>query len=99
MPRGPCRGDPLGAHPADPGGSGQRVPLAESAGRMSVGAPTRSRRRTRVRVHGTVQGVGFRPYVFRLADELGLDGFVRNDSRGVVAEVEGAPAAIEHFLA
>ena len=66
---------------------------------MSMGAPTLSRRRTRVRVHGTVQGVGFRPFVFRLADELGLDGFVRNDSRGVVAEVEGAAAAIEHFLA
>ena len=66
---------------------------------MSVSAPTRPRRRTRVRVHGTVQGVGFRPYVFRLAGELGLDGFVRNDSRGVVLEVEGAGAAIETFLA
>ena len=66
---------------------------------MSVSAPTRPRRRTRVRVHGTVQGVGFRPYVFRLAGELGLDGFVRNDSRGVVLEVEGAGASIESFLA
>ena len=51
---------------------------------MSVSAPRRSRRRTRVRVHGTVQGVGFRPYVYRLAGELGLDGFVFNDSRGVL---------------
>ena len=66
---------------------------------MSVSAPTRPRRRTRVRVHGTVQGVGFRPFVFRLAGELGLDGFVRNDSRGVVLEVEGPGAAIESFLA
>ena len=38
---------------------------------------------------GTVQGVGFRPHVFRLADELGLAGWVRNDERGVVLEVEG----------
>ena len=44
----------------------------------------------RVRVEGTVQGVGFRPYVYRLAGELGLAGFVFNDARGVVAEVEGA---------
>ena len=66
---------------------------------MSVRAPTRRRRRTRVRVHGTVQGVGFRPYVYRLAGELGLGGFVLNDSRGVVLEVEGADAAVAQFLA
>ena len=38
---------------------------------------------------GTVQGVGFRPYVYRLARELGLGGFVLNDERGVLIEVEG----------
>ena len=48
-----------------------------------------TRRRTRVRVEGTVQGVGFRPYVHRLAGELGLAGYVLNDSRGVLLEVEG----------
>jgi hydrogenase maturation protein HypF len=53
----------------------------------------------RARVTGTVQGVGFRPYVFRLAEELGLDGFVSNDERGVVLEVQGGPAAVERFLA
>ena len=37
------------------------------------------RRRTRVRVEGTVQGVGFRPYVYRLAGELRLAGYVLND--------------------
>jgi hydrogenase maturation protein HypF len=66
---------------------------------MSVRAPTRLRRRTRVRVHGTVQGVGFRPYVYRLAGELGLGGFVLNDSRGVLLEVEGPGADVARFLA
>ena len=51
--------------------------------------------RTRFRVTGTVQGVGFRPFVFRHATELGLSGFVRNDSAGVVVEVEGDRAAID----
>jgi hydrogenase maturation protein HypF len=53
----------------------------------------------RARVDGTVQGVGFRPYVFRLAGEHGLDGWVGNDERGVVLEVEGDAAAVERFLA
>ncbi len=47
--------------------------------------------RQRVRVRGTVQGVGFRPFVWRLARELGLDGWVLNDAEGVLAEVQGAP--------
>ena len=64
-----------------------------------VGAPARERRRARVRVDGTVQGVGFRPYVYRLAGELGLAGFVLNDARGVLIEVEGSPAAVDRFLA
>ena len=66
---------------------------------MSVRAPTRLGRRTRVRVDGTVQGVGFRPYVYRLAGELGLSGFVLNDARGVLLEVEGADADVACFLA
>ena len=40
-----------------------------------------------------MQGVGFRPHVYRLATELGLTGYVLNDERGVLLEVEGAPAA------
>ena len=43
-----------------------------------------------IRVSGQVQGVGFRPFVFRLALELGLAGWVRNDSDGVEIAVEGA---------
>ena len=49
------------------------------------------------RGHG--QGVGFRPYVYRLARDERLGGWVRNDERGVVLEVEGAPDAVERFLA
>ncbi|MHB1509695.1 MAG: carbamoyltransferase HypF [Acidimicrobiales bacterium] len=46
---------------------------------------------------GVVQGVGFRPYVHRLATELGLDGFVGNDSTRVYVEVEGGGATLEEF--
>ena len=55
--------------------------------------------RVRARVEGTVQGVGFRPYVYRLAGELGVAGHVLNDSRGVVLEVEAAPETVDRFLA
>ena len=81
---------PLRAHPADPGGAGQRVPCAARAGRMSA-----LRRRARARVQGTVQGVGFRPYVHRLAGELGLTGYVLNDAHGVLLEVEGDAEAVD----
>jgi hydrogenase maturation protein HypF len=55
--------------------------------------------RVRARVGGTVQGVGFRPFVFRLADELSLAGWVRNDQRGVELEVEGPRETVRGFLA
>ena len=42
-----------------------------------------------IRVRGLVQGVGFRPYVWRLAKELGLHGWVRNDGAGVMLAVDG----------
>ena len=48
-------------------------------------------RRARVRVQGTVQGVGFRPYVYRLAHAHGLAGYVLNDSRGVLSRSRAAP--------
>jgi hydrogenase maturation protein HypF len=54
--------------------------------------------RARVRVEGTVQGVGFRPFVYRLAGELDLAGWVLNDERGVLLEVEGDSASVERFL-
>ncbi|HEY1359012.1 MAG TPA: carbamoyltransferase HypF [Thermoleophilaceae bacterium] len=54
--------------------------------------------RARARVEGVVQGVGFRPYVYRLARELGLAGWVLNDDRGVLLEVEGAADAVDELL-
>ena len=51
--------------------------------------------RHRIRVRGLVQGVGFRPFVYRLARELALAGFVGNDSEGVFVEAEGSPAALD----
>jgi hydrogenase maturation protein HypF len=50
-------------------------------------------KRLRIEIAGVVQGVGFRPRVWRIARELGLAGFVRNSSAGVEIEVEGARAA------
>ncbi len=65
---------------------------------MDAGALTEPLIRRRVRVEGIVQGVGFRPHVYRLAHELGLAGFVRNDSRGVVVEVEGPAGAVAELV-
>lgn len=53
--------------------------------------------RRRFTVAGVVQGVGFRPFVHRLAGDLGLAGFVGNDSSAVVAEVQGDRARIDEF--
>lgn len=55
-------------------------------------------RRVRLRVTGVVQGVGFRPSVYRLATSLGLGGFVLNDPTGVTIEVEGPHDAVRTFV-
>lgn len=57
---------------------------------LASGAPARAR----IEVRGVVQGVGFRPFVYRLARELALDGWIRNDGSGVTIEVQGDPGRI-----
>lgn len=54
--------------------------------------------RYRLRVLGQVQGVGFRPFAYRLATELGLGGWVRNDGRGVDMEVQGLVPDLERLI-
>ncbi|HET6874508.1 MAG TPA: carbamoyltransferase HypF [Acidimicrobiales bacterium] len=53
--------------------------------------------RRELRVEGIVQGVGFRPFVYRHATRLGLSGWVRNDSAGVLIQAEGRPDAIDQL--
>jgi len=54
--------------------------------------------RLKIAVRGAVQGVGFRPFVFRLAEELNLTGWVNNSPQGVFIEVEGTRVTLEKFL-
>ena len=55
-------------------------------------------RRVRVVIRGAVQGVGFRPFIYRLATELELPGWVINSAQGVFIEVEGVEAVLREFL-
>src|SRR6478736_2319491 len=53
--------------------------------------------RLKVTVRGAVQGVGFRPFVYRLASELKLKGWVSNSSQGVFIELEGPRVMLDEF--
>jgi hydrogenase maturation protein HypF len=54
--------------------------------------------RKRVEIRGVVQGVGFRPFVYRIAKSFDIRGWVLNSSGGAVIEAEGGEAAVEQFL-
>jgi hydrogenase maturation protein HypF len=56
-----------------------------------------SRQRASLEIEGIVQGVGFRPFVYRLAGRYGLAGWVRNTGRGVQIEAEGAGTDLDAF--
>jgi hydrogenase maturation protein HypF len=61
-------------------------------------ATASSQARLKLVIHGAVQGVGFRPFVHRLAKELHLNGWVSNSEKGVDIEVEGHRELLENFL-
>jgi len=54
--------------------------------------------RLRLVIRGAVQGVGFRPFVYRLATELGLRSWVLNSVQGVFIELEGEPPTLQRFV-
>ena len=64
---------------------------------MSASDPS-SDIRIRLRLRGLVQGVGFRPFVYRTARELGLSGWVLNDPQGVLLEAQGPDAKVNEFV-
>ena len=66
---------------------------------VETGVGREPRRRWCLRLGGIVQGVGFRPFVHRLAHDFALGGRVYNDAAGVVIEVEGSVADLEAFAA
>ncbi len=75
--------------------------MSRGASKSGVGASPRAGgdvAAERVDVRGQVQGVGFRPFVFRIATELGLEGSVFNEPAGVVIRLVGEHGAIECFV-
>ena len=65
---------------------------------LDLSARTDPIQRMSIVIRGAVQGVGFRPFVYRLARELELAGWVGNSLSGVLVEVEGGAQRLEAFL-
>jgi len=66
--------------------------------KLKKNPPASPPRRLKATIRGAVQGVGFRPFVYRLATSLQLNGWVGNTSQGVSLEVEGPTTQIDAFL-
>lgn len=77
-------------------GTGRAMVRSEH-GKIAPLKPVSFRRRE-IRLAGRVQGIGFRPFIYLLARQYELTGFVRNDGRGVTIEVQGSPEALDHFI-
>ncbi len=77
----------------------QRMPEMAEAARAAVHTEGGAAERRAFRVSGIVQGVGYRPFVYRLAEAYALGGWVLNDSAGVGIEAEGEAAALDAFAA
>ena len=58
---------------------------------------SRSRKRLRLTLRGTLQGVGFRPFAYRLAKQCSLGGWIKNTPTGVLLEIEGAVEHLQTF--
>jgi hydrogenase maturation protein HypF len=71
----------------------------ESARAFAVDGNSTDMERRTITVSGTVQGVGYRPFVYGLAARMGLAGFVRNRACGVEIEAEGPADALDAFVA
>ena len=54
--------------------------------------------RISIKIEGIVQGVGFRPFLHRLAGEQHINGWVQNTSAGLEGVLEGEPKELEHFI-
>ena len=73
------------------------MPKMTGAAHTAVHTEGGAAERRAFRVSGIVQGVGYRPFVYRLAEEYALSGWVLNDSAGVGIEAEGTAAALDAF--
>ena len=71
--------------------------MYEAVGRLNEGGVD-GVQRLRAVIGGAVQGVGFRPFIYRLANEIGLTGWVENSPQGVFLEVEGKFSNLRDFL-
>ena len=88
------RGDD-GKNTETPGDPSRILPIPATGIQSTVIHPVK---RFHLDIRGAVQGVGFRPFLYRLAAELRLSGWVSNTSQGVIVEVEGPAAAVERSL-
>jgi len=71
--------------------------MARRAGGRQLSDPAPGRTARRLRIQGVVQGVGFRPFLYRLAQQCGVSGWVRNTSWGVDLHIEGPCEAVTAF--
>ncbi len=105
MPRN-SRRPPATGRPASTSAEGRPVaergheahPSPAARGPSAAQGARATRETRRYQIRGIVQGVGFRPFVFRAAERHALGGWIRNDSEGVVLEVQGRPGALEEFI-
>ncbi len=67
-------------------------------GELEIEASVPRSLRVRLSLEGVVQGVGFRPFIYRLAIEFGLKGWVGNSAEGVIVDVEGPTDVVERFI-